>query len=284
MPKILLLIAYLFYFDNPILAQEKEIETFKKDLNLYIDLLLERVDSVPLNKANQEKFMRKADQSFKTFALARNSQQYEKLVQDRNLPNRKFSNLDKRIELYVVDFTANNKNYVAYSYVSYAKQNYLIKDVAANSIVYEANAITPYVENIIGIDSTHVLLIERTGDRHTSKQAAVFLTSGKTWKMIPAFRGQAFGQVPGQYNKKAFVKQRNYFQLDCEMEVLMSAPEDANKIFYDKKTKTISYKKYSGKRNFKSIEAKWENNMFVIDDHDVAEDFEGLDSPVTPAG
>ncbi|MCP9753356.1 hypothetical protein [Ferruginibacter sp. HRS2-29] len=283
MTKFLLILLVAFFCSNALQAQEKEITAFKKDLNFYIDFLLKKFDSLPLNKANQEKFMRKADQSFKTFALAPNSQQYEKLVQDRGLPNRRFSNLDNRIELYVSDFTANKKAYVVYSYVSYAKRNYVIKDVAANSIVYEGNAITPYVENIYGLDSTHVLLIEKTGDRNTSKQAVVFLTTGKTWKMMPAFRGEAFGQVPGNYNKKVFVKQRNYFQLDCEMEVLMSAPADANKIYFDERTKTISYKKFTGKTRFRLIESKWLNNMFILDDYDVSEDFESS-SPMVPGG
>lgn len=283
MVKLILLIAISICASIPLLAQEKEMETFKKDLNSYIDLLLKKIDSVPLNKANQEKFMRKADESFKSFVLSPNSQRYEKLVQDRESSNRKFSRLDSRITLYVVDFTVNKKEYVAYSFVSYAKKNYLIKDINVNKIVYEGNAITPYVENIFGLDSDHVLLIEQTGDHNTSKQATVFLTTGKTWKQIPAFRGQAFGQVPGEYTKKTFVKQRNYFQLDCEFEVMMIAPPDANKIFFDEKNKTIFYKKFSGKTKFKLVETKWENNTFIIDDYNVGEDFREIDA-VMPAG
>lgn len=256
-------------------AQEKELADFKTTLNLYIDLRLGKVDSLKLNEANQVKYSKKTDDAFKTFVQHKSSYEYDKYVVARNDASIKFSYLDGRIYIHLKTFPVNNKTFVVYSYSSQDKKNYIVKEIETNSIVYEGNSNCCYVDHIYAIDSTHFMIVEENGDMNSSRTAFVLSAKKRPWAKMKAFEGLAFGQVPAGYFTKKFVKKREQFQLDCDMEYTLSVPADVNNILFDPRTKTLSYKQYSDKRKFKLITAKWENETFKINDYSVQEGLSG---------
>lgn len=252
-------------------AQELELENFKNEIQFYIQFINRKFDSLPVNQSNQVKLRKQVDDVFKKFVLHPNSNEYDKLIVSKGDERKKFVRLDGWGEVILKTFPANNKTYVVYSYTSRDKKNYFIKENESNRIVYEGNSTIPYIDNLYFLDSTHMLLIEENGDMHSSRSAMVLSTKKVPWIKVKAFEGNAFGQVPGEYSNKKFVKRRFTFELECDMEVKMLAPQDANAIHFDPRTKILSYKQYTDSRNFKLITAKWENEVFIIDDYDVSE-------------
>lgn len=269
--KLFITFCLVTLFATNTYAQEKELEVFKKEINLYIDLLLGRVDSLPLNKANQIKVNKRVDEAFRKFVAHKGSYNYDKYVAAKGDTTTKFIVLDGRVSVNVKTFWVNSKVYAVFSYTSRDKRNYCIKENEGNSIVYEGNGTCCYIDHLYAIDDAHFLLVEEVGDGNTSRDATVLSSVKKTWTQIKAFEGNAFGQVPGEYFTKKFVKKRAKFQLECERDVYFTAPKDANNILFDAKTKTLSYKQYIDNRKFKLVTAKWENGTFIIDDYNVGE-------------
>ncbi|MEO6670559.1 MAG: hypothetical protein ABIN36_13835 [Ferruginibacter sp.] len=278
--RIFISICLITLFSINSYSQEKELEHFKIELNFYIDFLLGKAGAVAINPANQAKFRKNVDDAFKAFVVHKNSYNYDKLVQAKNDDKTKYLRLDQRITIYLESFFVNNKTYVVYSFTSSDKNNYLIKEIETNAIVYEGNSTAKYIADLYMIDKAHFLLIEKTGDFSSSREAMVLLTNKEPWTKINAFEGKAFGQVPAQYYIKKYVQKRDLFQLKCEMDYTLSAPNDVNKIFFDAATKTMSYKQYSRNNQYKLVKAKWENEKFIIDDYNVSENLSGADNPV----
>jgi hypothetical protein len=270
MKKFIVLFIIVFLTSNSF-SQEKELELFKKDLNFYIDFRLGKIATLPLNESNQIKYRKKVDEAFANFVLHKNSSQYDKLIIAKDDEKKKFLRLDDRISIYLTTFILNNKTYVVYSYTSGDKINFFIKENESNIIVYEGNSKSCFIDDMYLIDDSHILLIEKNGDFNSSRSAMVLSIKKNPWSIIKAFEGNAFGQVPGEYFSKKYVKTRDTFQLDCEMGFTLSAPEDINRISFDTKTKTLSYKQYFENKKFKLITAKWENEKFIIDDYNVNE-------------
>lgn len=264
-----LLVALLLTL--PALSQEKELEQFRLELNTYIDFINGKITSMPLNESNQLKLRKKIDQQFKTFVLHKDSYQYDKLIAPKEEGKEKFIRLDGRVSVYLKAFILNNKTFIVYSYTSRDKMNFYIKDEESNTIVYEGDSKSYLIDNLFWLDDTHVLLIEKNGDRNTSRAAAVLSTQKKPWTITKGFEGNAFGQVPGDYFNKKYVASRELFQLDCEIEFVLSGQKDINTITYNGSTKTLSYKRYTDNKKFILITSHWENNRFKIDDYNVNE-------------
>ncbi len=265
----------LLVFSSGLLAQDKEMQDFRKELNFYIDFINQKFDSLPVNAANQTRFRKRIDDVFTRYVVAPNSETYDRLIQSKNEENVYFVNWDNRISVYVTHFKINNKPYAVFSYTSRDKNKYFVKDIMANRIVYEGASNLASVENLIALDSLHVMFIEKTGDFRSSRQVFVVSTLKPAWKMIKAFEGKAFGVVPADYFNKQYVKKRTYFQLDCEMETRMAAPPDVTNIQFDPRTKTLSYKQYISKYQPTLIKAVWEKGQFLIDDYRVSEHISG---------
>jgi len=254
-------------------AQVKEIDDFQKKLNLYIDFNLGKIDSLPINSSNQNKLRSAVDEAFRRFVLDKNSYQYEKLAPAKGDEKTKYFRLDGRISVYAKAFPVNGKTYIVYSYTSRDKMNYVIKENESNTVVYEGNSKSYLIDALYLIDESHFLLIEKNGDRNSSRSAFVLSTKKLPWSKVKAFEGNAFGQVPGQYFVRKYVKKRVELQLSCDTPFGSDLPADANTISFDPATRTISYKQYSDQRKFKLAAAKWNNNLFVIDDYYVNENF-----------
>lgn len=268
--KAIALICLVSMYSIHCKAQEAELTSFAKTLNFYIDFQLGRFDSLPVNNTNQIKYRKSVDDAFRQYVLHPASFYDARFVTVKDDAKTRFTRLDQRISVYITDFSSANDKYVVYSYTSGDKRNYMVKDKAGNKIVYEGNSQYAFVDNIHSLDSGHVLLVEQTGNFNTSRRAYV-LVKTKPWKKTKSFRGEAFGQVPGEYFTKKFVKARESFQLDCEIDFTFSNPKDINKIFFDPATKILSYKRYSADKRYKVISATWKNGMFEIDDYNVNE-------------
>lgn len=253
-------------------SQEQEFERFRKAFHFYIDFTIGRFDSLPVNAVNQKKISKQVDDAFKAFVNHPHSHEYEKLIVAKGNDRDKFVRLDGRGELHVTTFKTSGKPYLVYGYSAQPKKNYVVKDADSNTIVYEGNTNDYIVDGIYPIDATHMLLVQRDGDYHTSRSAVVLAITDKgVWKTTKSFSGNAFGQVPGEYRTKKFVKNRTYFQLECDFSYTMGHPADINQVSFDTLTNTLSYKQYYENKKPVIVSAKWENNLFVIDDYDVGE-------------
>lgn len=261
----------LFITTTNSFSQEVELENFRKKLDFFIEYCLGKVPSMPQNEINHNKLVKKVDDAFALFITHADSQNTPNFKTALNDTNVKFSYIDSRIYVCIETFTTKNTSYAVYSYSSGFRKAYFIKNNSSNTIVYKGKPGMMYIDNIFEIDDKNILLIEKSGDRHTSKKAMVLSRVQPTWKLIEAFKGKAFGQV----NAEKFVNKRPFLLLECEFEDLMTAPKEANEIYFDENTKTISYKIFENNYKFKIISSKWENNMFTIDDYDVGENFSG---------
>jgi len=274
-------ICSLLILTSTVHAQETEVKALNNAFNLFSAYQNGKVDSLPRNATNYYIVVAHLDSTFKTFILHEKSHDYEKFVLAKNKTNFKFFRLENGVEIDAASFVVDSVRYVVFSYNIQNRPNYFIKRLPDNKIVFDGSAHAAYIDGMYSIEKNRILLVEEDGDRNTSRKVSVIASEGKAWKQLKAFKGQAFGQVAGDYMNKKFVNKRTYFQLDCEMEVLMTAPQDANQIYFIEKTKTLSYKQYDENRRFKKIESKYENGIFIIDDYNVGDAFSSS-SPVAP--
>lgn len=264
-------ICLVILFTTPLYAQEKELDNFQEKLNFYIDYLSGNIDSVPQNESNQIKYSKQVDDAFKQFVLHENSSRFDQFSPVKDDERSKQLRLDGRIYIQTKTFLLGGKTYTAFGYDSQDKRNYYIKEDKSNKIVYEGDSKTYLIDELYILDDKHFLLVEQNGDLHSSRSAFVLSGKKNPWSNTKAFEGEAFGQVPGDYLAKKFVKERKELQLNYETAFGHSLPDDVNKISFDPATKTIYYKKYSENNKFITIAAKWENETFVIDDYNVNE-------------
>lgn len=270
--KLITLLFLIIVYANHSQCQDVALENFKKELNFYCDFVMGKCDSIPVNTTNQLKLRKKVDDSFKAFVRDSNSYNYPHYVPAKDDPTTKFlRSEDGRIYINLKTFLVNNKTYVVFSYSSRDKKNYCIKENESNTIVYEGNSTCTYIDKLDIIDNSHFLLIEKNGDFNASRSVCVLSSIKNPWTKLKAFEGKAFGQVSGAYTTTKYVKKRAEFQLDCDAEITLRAPDDVNLIMFDNKAKTLSYKQYTGKNQSKLISAKWENEQFIIDDYFVSE-------------
>jgi hypothetical protein len=260
-----LIALVLIFLSNYLLAQEKEIENFKKEITFYHNYSMGKLDSLKVSIENSKKFEKKVIDSFKAVVLHKETHQYDKFIVDRSNINNKFLNLNGSSEITINRFVIDNRIFDVYSFTSFLMKKYYIKDHEKNLIVFEGFDNICYIDNICKIDDEHFLLIEKNSEYNTSRRVSVLNTSKKTWKQIDAFKGKSLSREDNNLEK------RKYFQLWCEIDYTYTAPKDVNKIHFDFANKTIWYKQYSEDKKFKKIEAKWENKTFLIDDYNVSE-------------
>jgi hypothetical protein len=274
------LLLFLF-ISTSLFAQQAEVDELNKAFEFYRLYSIGKIDSLPQNPKNYARAIGQLDSTFKAFILHEKSQDYEKFKLAQGKTNFKFFRLDNTVEIDAAWFVMDSITYVVFSYHLQNQPNYFIKRLSDHKIVYSGNSLVCYVDAMYSLEPNKILLIEEDGDFNKSKEVSVISTSGKEWKPLKAFKGLAFGQISGDYRNKKFVDKRTYFQLDCDMDVYMTAPQDVNKVSFNENTKTLSYKQYDGPSRFKKIEAKWENGMFTIDDYNVGDAFQS-NSPAMP--
>ncbi len=267
----MLKIILLLFMPISVFAQDTEVKALNSAFNLYNAFQNGKVDSLPQNEFNYYKVVAHLDNSFKAFILHKKSQDYEKFLIAKGYTNYKFFRLENGIEIGTSTFVVDSVSYVVFGYKIMNRPQYFIKRLSDYTIVFDGHAQSSSVDGMYAIEKNRILLVEKDGDYNTCRKASVIATNGKQWKQLKAFKGKAFGQVDADYFNKRFVAARTYFQLECDMDVSMQAPRDANQILFNEKTKTIGYKKYENDRQFKKIEAKYENGFFIIDDYNVGQ-------------
>ncbi len=275
------MVCMLSFIVNTLQAQDEEVKALNDAFNTFGAYQNGRIDSLPRNAANYKKMIAWLDNAFKTFILHRNSQQYEEFKPAKDRINLKLFRLENGMEIDAASFCVDSVSYVVFSYKTQDRPNYFVKRLQDNAIVFSGNAKAAYVDGMYAIEKNRLLLVEENGDHNTSRKVSIIATEGKEWKQLKAFRGKAFGQVAGNYMEKKFIDRRTCFQLACDIDILMTAPHDANKVLFDEKTKTLSYKQYSADGRFKKVEAKYKNGLFVIDDYNVGDEISS-DSPAVP--
>jgi hypothetical protein len=262
------ILLFLFYSS---LAQDAEVKALNSAFNLYNAFQNGKVDSLPANEKNYNKVVAHLDNSFKAFISHKKSQDYEKFVLAKGHTNYHFFRLENGTEIGYSSFLVDSVTYVAFGYKILNRPQYFIKRLSDHKIVFDGHAHSSSVDGMYAIEKNRILLVEKDGDYNTSRKASVIATEGKQWKQLKAFKGKAFGQVDADYFNKRFVAARTYFQLECDIDVSMMAPRDANQIMFNEKTQTIGYKLYKNDSQFKKIEAKYEDGFFIIDDYNVGD-------------
>lgn len=252
----------IFLISSNLFSQEKELDIFKEKLNFLIDYQLGKLDSITKSKTIYQEAVNQVDDSFKAFVNNENSYNcYDCRVSSLD-ENIKFFDIDKKTQIVLHTFIVNNKTYVSYSYRSFSKQNYFIKDIEKNFVIYRGNGKTFSVENIFEIENDFFILIEKHGDRRESRDIMVLQNINNSWEQINGFEGK---ELNYDYKLKYKVK-RPILTFECDGIEVYDYPE-MNSLKFDKNSKTISYKKYSGKNKFEVINSVWKDKKFIIDDY-----------------
>jgi hypothetical protein len=269
------------------IAQQAEFDAFANRFYTFQEYANGRLPGVVQNQKNYFLYVDTLDQAFRSFVLTDSSAFIPGFVQARNAANMRFRNMNNRGEVQVRTFNTGADSILVYSYSCRDHREFFVKEVATGKVVYVGKERGAMVNGIYNLDSALVLMILESGDMLCSREAIVLqrypsskATPGKSaatnngmWKKIKAFEGAVFGQVAGDYRQKKVVPRRERFIHEGDRDLVMVAPRDAEEIFFDPSTKTLSYKKYSGERNFVWVKSAWKNNCFTIDDYSLSEDF-----------
>lgn len=253
---------FLFLITSYTFSQEKELDIFKEKLNFLIDYQLGKLDSITRSKIIYQEVVNQVDDSFKDFVNSEDSYNcYNCRVSslDKNI---KFFEIDKKTQIVLHTFIVNNKTFVSYSYRSFSKQNYFIKDIEKNVVIYQGNGKTFGVENIFEIENDYYILIEKHGDRRESREIMILQNTNNSWKQINGFEGKELNNnLELEYKSK-----RPILSFYCDGIEVFNYPE-INILKFDKNSKTISHKKYLGKNKFEIITSTWKDKKFIIDDY-----------------
>lgn len=266
-----LIVVFLVLISSNSFAQKSEFLSFRNEINFYLDFVNHRVDSLKVNEVNQTKYTKCVDDAFLSFAKVANSHLLDTFRLAKDDTTKHFLFMDNRTSFTVKSFYSSFGHLAVYSYTSSARNKYLIKDIVSDKVVLIGSRNIAYVSDVFYLDSTHVMVIEEHGDQHTSRMAMVYSVTTQGWNQLNAFEG-----FSNEFNKKGesvslYKKNRPYFQLECSWESSMLLPQDVSKIYYDSSTRILKYKLYDANKLFKWVAAKWENNLFIIDDVNVDE-------------
>lgn len=243
-------------------SQNKELRVFNEKLNFLLDFQSGKLDSVAKSKTTHQEAVHQLDESFKAYVTNENSYScYDCRISSEN-ENIKFFDLDKITQIVLHSFQVNQKTYVSYSYRSFHKQNYFIKDLENNKIVYQGNGKTYSIENIYEIEENYFILIEIHGDRRESREIMVLKNDNNSWKQIKGFEGKELSP----YFELKYKAKRTILKFECDGIDVLNYPE-INSLRFDKNLKTISFTKYIGKNKFEIISTTWKDKKFNIDDY-----------------
>lgn len=269
-----LAISLLFSFLRlSVFSQAHELEAFKQSIIQYNDYAAGKAEEAGHKKQSAEDYRSAIDKTFRSFIMIKNSENYERFNSFED--GQKEFYLDEAALVHVKLFELHANPYAVYSFNSFVATDYYIKDLTKNKIVYHNNLRTQYVDAVYSIDKHHILIIEKYDEMNTGRRAFVVKADKKGWQKINAFEGNELVYM----DEKRYKKERPYLLVNCSFETTMVAPRNASQIAYDIDTQTISYKTFENIQNPITIEAKWKDGHFIIDDYDVAVDIQGF-SPV----
>ena len=297
----------LFVFCTHSFAQVEELENFREKLSLFVDYDKGLVDSIPRSDANTTRLKNAARESFRLFVLHKDSKNLDSLKAlarneggSYNFDNYSYLFNELRrvptirsldgttdygivfyglydygmpyfITVYIQPFTVAGEKYVIYYYSTNQKGTYCIKDVLKNKIVYTGAAVTHEapVQKLYRIDSRHLLLVENMADK--GQRALVLNAEKADWHQVEVFKGNSFPDNATDFSKKALKDKRAYLWVASNK---MFATEYGTRyltITFDETSKILSYTQFLAGNATKKIEAKWQNNQFIIDDYYLGE-------------
>ncbi len=301
-------------------AQVNELEKIRKELTLFVSYDNDKVDSLPKSAATTLRLKHNLENAFLAFVLHKDSKDLEGLKknsidnktdyiignhnyffgnQRRNVFLKTLDNnvnycitfygvydyqLSNFVSIYIQPFTVGAKEYIVYYYKLNGAGVYYIKDAATNSIVFKSEAFTSNaaILQFHQIDGKHLLLVEDMG--YKGQRAIVVNSEPATWQAIHAFNGTSFPENATDYTQKMGKGKHTYFRFaESKTVISLYGPGFLKKyeIQFDEGSKMISYKRYNkNESGIKTIQAKWENNMFNIDDYYIGQDLEDKDLPI----
>ncbi|MET0393170.1 MAG: hypothetical protein ABW019_08500 [Chitinophagaceae bacterium] len=299
----------LLLFTLPSFSQVAELETFRTNITRWIWYDQGKIDSIPRTDANTARLKKAAEASFLRFVLHPDSKSLDSLkahakqgggsyyfdqysyffhegrrILAQRTPenNTNYSitlyglydyDLPNFISISIQPFTAGGNNYVVYYYNTRLQGTYYIRDVKKNTIVYTGTGMTRTapIQTFHKIDTSHVLLIEDLGDK--GQRAFVLNTEKAGWRLIDAFKGKAFPDNATDFAKKTATGKRRNLWLAANESLIANYGSRYLTIAFDESTKTLSYLQLTDRsgNNTKKIEAKWQNNQFLIDDYYLGE-------------
>ena len=301
-------------------AQVKELETFRKEITAFVNYDNKKIDSLPKSPETSEYLTKNYEGAFLDFIknkdsknlnnlkknsidnrtshiIGNNNYFFSSLIKDplnkslENNVNYQISfyglydyQLSNFVSFYIQPFLVDTSKYLIYYCKLNGKGTYYIKDEENNKIIFQSEGLTSNVpiKKLTKIDKNHILIIEDLGDN--GERALVVNTQLKEWRTISAFNGKAFFDNSTDYSKTTEIQKRIYFKF-AETKTINSLYSKSflkkYEIDFDEKTKTISYKRYNQKESeIKIIAAKWEDNLFKIDDYYIGQDINDEDIPM----
>jgi len=181
------------------------------------------------------------------------------------------------VTIFMQPHSIDDVNYMIYYYKMNNKGTYFIKRLIDNEIVYKGEALTPNapILKFDRIDNSYYLIVEDVGDY--GQRAVVLKVENKKWESINAFRGESLDMETLNYEVKKVIDNRKYLWIASNLKItkhLKDRPFELSWIYYDCKTKNISYKRYNIKwLESQKINTKWDGDFFLINDYFIGEDY-----------
>jgi hypothetical protein len=309
--RLFFLVAFGF-ISKSLFSQAKELEVLRSAIYRYTQYDKGKIDSIPKNKANDNRLKSDLDRSWMDFVLHKDSKNLDVLkksgVDNRTsyiIGNHNYFFHERRkdpairtlennvnfysigfygiydydrpnfVYVYMQPFVFQGRELVVYHFSLKGQEEYLIKDLATNKIVFQNKAMNsgaPIV-SLQSIDKNHCLIVEAL-ENH-GQRAFVLETQKPEWKILPAFQGKAFRNSLGDYKDKVDAGPRKQLRFAVNHNITSIYGDNFLKSYqikFDSATQTISYKQYrKEEKDAPVIEAKWKNNTFVMDDYYIGE-------------
>jgi hypothetical protein len=301
-------------------GQINELEKFRKEITLFVNYDNGKIDSLPKSIETSLRLRKNYETAFLEFIKNKDSKNLENLKKNSidnktsniiGKNNYFFSTLRKDpfikslennvnyqitlyplydyklsnfVSFYIQPFILGTTEYVVYYCKLNGQGTYYIKDVNKNVVVFQSEGLTSNapIDKFSIIDNNHLLIVEDLG--YNGQRALVINTKPNEWKVINAFNGKGFINNSTDYTKKTEIQNRTYLRFaETKTIITMYSTGFLKKyeIDFNEKTKTISYKKYNKKdSDILGIKAKWENNLFKIDDYYIGQDLDDRDLPM----
>jgi hypothetical protein len=313
--KIIALVPILININ--IFGQTNELEKFREEITLFVNYDQGKIDSLHKSIKTSKRLFKNYQNAFLNFVKNSDSKNLDNLIKNsidnktnHIIRNNKYYFRSSRkgplingdyysitihglydyasysfVSIYIQPVSIDTTKYVIYYCNLNGKGIYHIKELSSNKILFQTEGLTSNapIKKFTKIDNKHILIIEDMGDN--GERALVINTKLYNWKAIKGFYGKAFLDNSTDYSKITKTQKRLYFKFSETGTINARYGKDFLKkyeIDYDETTKTISYKIYNKNASkVKTISAKWENNLFKIDDYFIGQDIDDLGSPIS---
>jgi hypothetical protein len=265
-------------------AQANQLEQLRNSIYRYTQYDMGKIDSIPKNKANDNRLKSELDRAWMDFVLHKDSKNLDALkksaIDNRTshiIGNYNYFFHERRkdpairtlennvnfysigfygiydydrpnfVYVYIQPFVLGERELVIYHFSLKGSEAYLIKDVKSNKIVFQNKAMNSHapIVSLQPIDNNHCLIVEAL-ENH-GQRAFVLDTRKSIWEMLPVFQGKSFRNLLGDYKDKVDGGSRIYLRFAVNRNITSIYGENflrTYQINFDSATQTISYKQY----------------------------------------